>query len=329
LRAQVATELNQLNTLADPKEAAIRYRGLNNDGLRMLASMPGNETAFSQLTIQPLDPDDPANANRAGPDNPSGFAVDPALRAYTDTLDGRSSNRYFYRAAYVDGAHNRSPLGLSGPPVGLPKVVAPRTPTICSVSGGESTVTISWAFNREPELASYRVYRADEEVAARDLRTMTLMHTELVPAGDPATRPAQVTWDDSPVPARTTLWYRLAAVDGTGNVSVPTDPVAARAFRSVPPTPPTWVAAAWDATGTAVHLEWVFLEAGLQPMVQRQRDGSGSWVAASDWLAEDTAVFDDPAPDAATGYRFRVLVRDPSGAVSTSAPAVFIPPFGP
>src|ERR1035437_2360079 len=104
------------------------YQGLSNDGLRVLAGLPGIDRAFTQLTIQPLDSDDPANANRLGPDNPPDFVVDPALRATIDTLDGRTTNRYFYRSAYVDGVHNRGPMGLSSPPIWLPKVTPPRSP---------------------------------------------------------------------------------------------------------------------------------------------------------------------------------------------------------
>ena len=328
-RTQVAVELNALNGFPDTDggraAAMAAYRALSNDGLRVLAGLPGTERAFTQLTNEPLDPAAPDNANRVGPDNPPDFPVDPALRAYLDTLDGRSTNRYFYRVGYLDAAHNRGPLSLSGPPVWLPKVVPPRTPTFRSISGGESTITLRWASNREPDLAEYRLYRADSEVAARDPRSMTLVHTETVTGGD---RPAQVVFDDNPVPAQTTLWYRIAAVDAAGNVSAPTKAVAARAFRSVPPSAPDWAAAAWNPAGTAVHLEWTLLEPGLTPMVQRQREGTVAWVAVSGWLGADTASYDDGAASATDGHFYRVLVRDATGNVSPSAPAQFIPPFG-
>ncbi|MGZ3626553.1 MAG: hypothetical protein ACXVDN_02650, partial [Ktedonobacteraceae bacterium] len=126
-REQVADELNHLNTFshdeAGVQEALTSYRILSDDSLRVLASLPGNERAFVQVTIQPLDPDDPANANRLGPDTPPDVALDPALRASIDTLDGRATNRYFYRVASIDQAQNRSGLSLASPPVYLPKVV--------------------------------------------------------------------------------------------------------------------------------------------------------------------------------------------------------------
>lgn len=149
-RARVAEELNRLNDM-DHDQAMACYRGLSDDALRVLAGLPGTERAFSQVTIAPLDPDDPASADRLGPDDPAGHTLDPDLRAYVDTLDGRAGNRYLYRAVAVDLAHNRSPLGPAGPPVWLPDTVPParrcsRPPgaTGRSPCAGRRTPTATW-----------------------------------------------------------------------------------------------------------------------------------------------------------------------------------------
>jgi hypothetical protein len=247
-RQQVADKLNQVNTFAhdDAGTAAALtyYRGLSNDALRILAGLPDNDRAFSQLTINPLDPDDPANANRRGPDNDDSFVVDPALRAYVDTLDGRATNQYFYRAIYVDGAHNRSQFSLSGPPVYLPKVVPPRPPVVAKALGGELQVTLRWAANREPDLAAYRVYRTDREENARDVRLMDLvaMITQAnINLSDP-----DVEWiDEANLIGGRKMYYRLVAEDSVGNESEPTrvymvTPVDAR----VPPAP-VWTEQTW------------------------------------------------------------------------------------
>jgi WD40 repeat protein len=325
-REQVAAELNLLNGFsrdaAGAAEAMAYYRALSNDALRVLAGLPGNDRVFTQLTIRPLDPDDPATFNRTGPDDPPDFPVDPGLRAFRDTLGGRSTNRYFYRAAYVDRAHNRSPLGLSSPPVWLRKVVPPRAPVVTKVLGGDREITLRWASNREPDLAEYHVYRAESEEAARDLRRMTLVYTEEVAATDPIERPADLVWRDRPVTGGVTLYYRLVAIDEAGNVSDPTSPVVARAFDYTPPDAPTWLPATRDAAG-AVMLAWD-TTVPLRVLVQRQ-EGSEAWRIVSGWLEPSVTSYQDATAVAGVAYRYRLRVQSASGILNTEFSELEVP----
>ncbi|PVE22765.1 hypothetical protein DC522_19145 [Microvirga sp. KLBC 81] len=328
-RQQVAAELNALTDFVHDsgKAAAMEYyRALSNDSLRALAGLPGNERAFTQLTIEPLDPADPGNANRLGPDNPPDFVIDPGLRATIDTLDGRSRNRYFYRAAYVDGAHNRGPLGLASPPVHCPKVVPPRTPAIAKVLGGDRQVTLKWSSNREPDLADYRVFRVEGAALARDLRLMTLVHVETVATGDPAARPAQVVWIDRDVPAAVDLSYRVTARDDVGNESVASPPVTARAYRAGAAAPPYSVVASRETHGadSLVRVTWETAEA-LEILVQRRQAGRTIWVNLGDWLPAGTAAFEDATAQASVGYDYRLKGRDRSGRQSAASEVVSVP----
>ncbi|HEX6480488.1 MAG TPA: hypothetical protein VF043_16755 [Ktedonobacteraceae bacterium] len=233
---QVANELNALNNFthdaAGTAQALAYYHGLSNDGLRVLGGLTGNQAAFSQLTREPLDPNDPANADRRGPDTPANYTPNPGLRAYVDTLNGLTSNRYLYRLLYVDAAHNRSDLSLASVLVLVPDVVPPHTPVFTKILGGDRQITLSWASNREPDLKEYRVYRTDNAAAAGNLQQMALVHTEPVPAGDPMARPAEVVWTDTPVAGLVMLYYLLVAVDDVGNVSQPSPSLLARAYDS-------------------------------------------------------------------------------------------------
>jgi hypothetical protein len=345
-RQQVANELNRLDDFDQDVEGAMAYyRELSNDALRVLAGLPGNERAFTQLTIQPLDPDDPSNADRRGPDSPDGYVPNPNLRAYEDSLDGRSTNRYFYRAAYADGAHNRSDLSLSSPPVYLPNVVPPHTPIITRVLGGDSQITLTWASNREPDLASYRLYRTYGERDACDLRLMTLVHTEIVSPGDPATRPPEISWSDTPVEGNVTIYYRFVALDEAQNASSPSAPVAARAFDSSPPDPPVWDRIEWvhvDAHGIehsftsvpppgetwerAVAVGWA-TPARHRTLLQRRHTDRDSWDRVSGWL--EAKRFDharqmwlystyDFQANPSDVYWYRIKVESRTGSLNTT-----------
>ncbi len=327
-RDQIANELNHLNNFSHDAEgsnsAEAYYRGLSNDALRVLAGLPGNESAFTQLTIKPLDPQepDPDNPgllrwrNHVGPDNPPDFPVDPTLRAYTDTVDGRSTNRYFYRAAYVDGAHNRSGLSLSSPPVYLPNVVPPRAPVITEFIGGDRQITLKWASNREPDLAEYRVYRADNESGVRDVRLMTLVHTEGVASGDPVDRPAEVTWTDQPIPGLVNFYYRVVAVDEAGNMSMPSSVVQARAYDDLRPAPPVWNAAVADALTSAVTLSWTASDAYVRCLLQRRHIEETTWSNASGWLPRGTYTYTDMERAPGQQYIYRLRVMDTFGRLN-------------
>ena len=178
------------------------------------------------------------------------------MRAYVDNLDGRSTSRYFYRAAYVDGANNVGPLSLSSPPVWLPNVTPPRAPVLTRILGDDREIAIHWASNRETDLAKYLLYRADAEDAARDLRLMTLVHEVVVPAGDPLARPAELSYVDTPV-GPITFHYRLVAIDSAGNVSAPSAAVTGRAYDESLPVAPV-PAVSWVVSGVGKRAQIVW-----------------------------------------------------------------------
>lgn len=320
-RRQVANELNRLNDFshdaAGTEQAMGYYRGLSNDALHVLAGLPGNERAFAQITIQPLDPDDPANADRRGPDSPDAYTPDPHLRAYADALDGRSTNRYFYRAAYVDGAHNRSGLGLSSPPVYLPNVVPPGTPLLAGVTGGDGEVVLRWASNREPDLAAYRIYRSDMAVRARDVRLMDLVQIVNVPADAPAARPPEAEWRDNTVVPYVENHYRITAVDTAGNESPPTISAVSRGYSTLPLDPPA--AAAVNRVGVGanqlVRVTWTGLP-GVTVLVQRRVSGTSFWRTVDTWSQHGASMLDDRGAERAEAYQYRLRARDLSGRLS-------------
>lgn len=336
-RAQVAQMINAFNNLANAgatkAEALAAYRVLNDDALRVLASLPENQKAFTQLTIQPLDPEERDDQNqlvhsdRRGPDDPANYAPRSGMRCFIDQLDGRATNRYLYRASYVDQAHNRSALGPVGTPVRLPNVVPARAPVITKVVGGERKITISWASNREQDLLEYRVFRASSAEDARDLRSMTQV---AVVAADPdsAARPAEVVWTDEPVRGLVDYWYRVVAVDrpdpvdprgGGGNLSDPSVPIKGRAFDTTPPVPPqpsaTWSGIAGQEVASAA---WT---SGDETRLQVRELPGGIWIDVGTWRAAGTHSVDWSASDPTFAYEFRTWARKYTGAIAVGAAA--------
>lgn len=315
-REAVCAELNGLDSPgADepPAQVWAAYRALSDDALRILAGLPGNEGAFSQITVAPL-PRDEALA-------------EPGLLDYMDTLDGRATNSYLYRVAYVDGANNRGALSLSTPPVHLRNIVPPRAPTITKALGGDRAITLHWASNREPDLAGYHVYRAESAETARDLRTMLCL-TEGSPVGTAVTAgtsPPAVTWADSPVPGLTDFWYRVVAFDsaeGGGNVSAPSAAVQGRAYDDARPAPPTRPLPQPGPTVGSLVLSWTSANSDLRCLVQRRpaEAPEGKWISLSGWLPRGEYTYTDANRRPGASYDYRLRAMDSEGRQSVSEP---------
>lgn len=320
----VATRMLTLDEVPDvtaaPSAWAIfldEYRDLTDPALRVLAGLPGNETAFVQITTQPLDPNDPTNLDRRGPDDigvRENYVPDPALRAYEDTLDGRSTNRYLYRGAHIDVAYNRSFLSPSTPAVYLPDIIPPRAPIVTKVLSGNKQITLTWSSNREADLKEYRVYRADSKEKTRDLRLMEWKAPALAETRRPGDRSAEVLWTDQPIQGLVIFHYRVAAVDEAGNVSEASDAVAASAYDQTPPEPPMWISAAWNVRGDAIDLSWSLPSSDLQTIVLRRRPDA--WQSVSQWLPAGEDVFRDSGADSTVENRYRLRVRNRAGNVN-------------
>jgi hypothetical protein len=344
-RKQVAIELNQLNTFAKDAagtaQAFIHYRALSNDALRVLAGLKDNEAAFTQLTTAPLDPQDHANDNRRGPDDADNFRIgdpgnplaSPSLCAFVDTVEGLAVTRYFYRAANVDAAHNRSKdLSLATPPVYVPKVVAPQPPLPQLTLGAEGLVRLQWIASPEPDLARYLVYRTGDEGAAADVRTMSLIArvaprpTSIPEPGDqlPIAVPGKPDWlefRDSPAPGAF-FFYRLQAEDTAANKSQGSTTLRGRALKT-PPAPPVWNEP--TKQGTSVLLSWTHpSDQHLSCLVERRAAGVARWFSVSGWLSRGQYSFVDTLPVSALAWEYRLRVRDELGQVSDDWPIVLV-----
>lgn len=330
-RQQVATELNQLNSFAHDaagtEQAFTYYRGLSSDALRVLAGLPGNEAAFTQITTAPLYPEDPANNNRRGPDDPDGFIIgdpsnplaSPSLRASVDALEGFIPNRNFYRAAYVDAAHNRSGLSLATPPVFVPKTTPPRSPALTKAVAGERQITLFWTPNREGDVVRYIVYRTDDEARAQDVNLMVLVHVQVASAADPA----ELSWTDTPVDANKSLYYRMVAEDINHNESKPSPIVVARAYDTSRPLPPH-AGAIWNGAAHTVSVTWSTeaLPDDLEVSLQRADAEDDLWLRIKGWTPAAAGEIDDVRVLGGSTYQYKLRARNKAGRLSDNEPVI-------
>jgi hypothetical protein len=226
------------------------YDQLSYDALRVLASLRSNDAAFSALTAAPLPNDTPDE--RGLSDDPD-YQADSANRAaYTDILDGRAVNRYFYRTADADGVHNVSLLGTSTPPVFLPETAVPEGPRLLGAVGGDRSITLSLLGVSDPAVDTYRIYRSDSEQAAHDIRNMGPPHIVTVDSRPVPERGSPLPIADANVAPYRNYFYRATALLPSGDETPASAAISARAFDDMPPSEPTWQRSEWiklDASG--------------------------------------------------------------------------------
>ncbi|SFC17473.1 fibronectin type 3 domain-containing protein [Klenkia taihuensis] len=158
-------------------------------------------------------------------------------RTFVDTgLVNDTTYRYAVEAVDVSRQwSNPSVPQVSATPTDL---TPPGTPTMLLAERGDGQVTLSWAANPEPDVASYRLLRDGVEVATIPVSSRGYTDTGLV--------------NDR------TYRYSLVAVDTHGNRSTPTAQINATPTDLTPPAVPTGLSAArgdgrvdltWTANG--------------------------------------------------------------------------------
>ncbi len=236
-----------------------------------------------------------------------------AVPPFRDTVDGRGLGRFAYRVRTVDASGNVGDWSRTLPLVAVRDTTPPAMPVLSCALGDENAVVITWPVGAEPDLAGYRIWRAATRQVLDDVRRL-LPHAEIVAA---AGEPTQV-WRDENLTALATWFYRVAAVDDAGNVSPPTQVVAARAIDTYPPEPPRWIRAERDSADPAVvHLVWTVAEDGVVCMVERRLPGERIFTASTGWLPPTRGArsfaWQDPVAGPSTEATYRIRARDAAG----------------
>ena len=302
------------------------YLGLSNRALRVLASLPGNEVAFTQITLAPLDADDSALLDRRGPDDGPDYVPDPETwRSWLDTsLPGYGTNRYFYRLLFADGAHNRGMLSAAGPPVRL-WGVPPATPKVERIVGGDRRVELRWrcgpAFGGQHD--EVWIFRTTNREAARHVDFME--RVARVPG-------AQRSWVDPtssspPPPVWQHLFYRLVAVagqpdveDGRWEPSAPSDIAVARAFDATPPAAARWGQPTFNAATRVAELRWTLPDPNARALLERRRpEAEVDWRSLTGWLPPGQSSFSDTTREDGVSYEYRLRVRGAGGGSVVTA----------
>ena len=210
---------------------------------------------------------------------------------YTDT-SANGVNRT-YTVVAVDTHGNRS--APSAPVTSSADATPPAPPTGLTATRGDGQVSLVWAANSEPDLASYRVLRDGVEIATVTARTYT----------------------DTGRTNDVTYTYTLVAVDASGNRSAASAPASATPTDLTPPAAPTGLVA--TAGENRVALSWA---ANAEPDLASYRVlRDGVEVATVTGTAHtDTGLTNDVA------YSYSLVAVDTHGNRSPASTAATATP---
>jgi hypothetical protein len=350
----------------DPKLIASHYAALDPGQLQVLASLPDNANAFTKINEEAIQEDDPLYEDRITeiPDPVRGpaYTPDPAnILLYVDqTLNGQSSNHYFYAIKSVDTNGLQSVLSLATPPVKVPKTAAPSQPVITFISGGENQITIKWAKNPGASISGYLLYRTQDKNKAKDRRRMELIKAHegdayIVEVAEPLPQ-KEFEFIDNTVLPRLPYYYGLVAVglDDSGKQlrSRMSAVKSGQAYDLTPPEPPVWdeensgwvyvdehgTVYEWntDLTGAtnpqpAIRLVWLEDGRVSSILIARNDALSGFSAVIANWITGESLITGkrfhlDRLAVAGQGYAYSAKSKSNANMLSSGQSTILIDP---
>ncbi|WP_147302883.1 fibronectin type III domain-containing protein [Marinoscillum furvescens] len=134
---------------------------------------------------------------------------------FEQQLPENVKNEFYYYVVAVDTSFNRSPPSDFATAV-LPDVTPPEQPFIEQITYTAEGVVVHWTSNVEPDLAGYHIYRSDSSQ-----QNFIQVNQRLLPS-------YSFRYIDRSAEANEDYFYRLSAVDSTGNESNYSVPAFAR-----------------------------------------------------------------------------------------------------
>lgn len=275
------------------------------------------------------------------PGKPAPFGVTYRFTV-EDAVDGTVGDDYLYAGRAIDAAGNTSAPSCPQH-VAVRDFHPPRAPTVRTALGGEGFIRLTWERSPEADLAGYRVYRTNDPAHDGSLDRMTLVleaqpdGSALGPPGAAAAVAAgtgtaypTLTWTDTGARRPVDAYYRIVALDRSGNISALSAQARTRAVDTTPPAKVPW--AAVPLTRGNDGTEFVRVDFAAPPgdadatfRIQRRDTGSAFWRPVSPWLAAGSTSYTDRNVAAGIAYTYRVQAMDVAGNPGEQNAPVSIP----
>ncbi|HMO25115.1 MAG TPA: choice-of-anchor D domain-containing protein, partial [Tepidisphaeraceae bacterium] len=188
----------------------------------------------------------------------------------------------------------------------------PATPTGLTASGTASGILLDWANNTDADLAGYNVYRSSTLNG-----TYTKINASLLTVSELL---------DATAPSNATSFYRVSAVDTSGNESGFASISAFRPSAGDIPTAPTSLIAIANSQ-TQITISWTDNNNNETGFRIERRIGNGSFTLLTT-VGSNVTNFVDASVGAGTSYTYRVRALGAAGDSAFSNEATAATPQG-
>ncbi|HQY88869.1 MAG TPA: fibronectin type III domain-containing protein, partial [Tepidisphaeraceae bacterium] len=220
-----------------------------------------------------------------------------SLTTFTDTT-ALVGQQYFYRVRAIDLHGTESVVGTTVNTTRTTDNVAPSAPTYPTAIGSTNGITLNWLDNSEPDLAGYNVFRSSSSNG-----TYTQLNEDILTSS---------TYLDTTAPLGTTSYYRIVAIDLTGNVSASAQTSAMRpANPNVPVAPSNLLASA--VTSSSINLSWADNSSNETSFILERRTIASNTFETLVTLPADTTSYNNTGLSEDTTYIYRIRAINSSG----------------
>ena len=212
--------------------------------------------------------------------------------------EGSPTGSYDESSPYTPADNAKNMAQTAGTVASFRDSIPPSAPTSLAASGDDEAVDLQWDQNTEDDLVAYRLYRDTAPTPTTIVDTLGqsgyFLHT------------------DSTVTNGTRYYYRVTAVDRSGNESgfsnqasaVPSD-------REAPASPSELTAGLADTL--SITLDWTASTSSDVDAYAIYRETTSNPTVALDTVEAGTLTYDDEELSENTTYYYRVAALDSSG----------------
>src|SRR5207342_1492573 len=221
----------------------------------------------------------------------------------TSFVDTTAPGTYYYRVAAEDGAGNIGPASNEASATVLADTTPPSAPSNVGASVAGRTVNLSWSGSSDDvAVTRYDLYRGTSAGFTPSV-------------GNRIAQPVGTSYSDSGL-AIGTYYYKVQAEDAAGNLSGPSNEVAATVADSSPPTAPSGVATA--VVGTNVNISWTASSDNVGVLRYNLYRGTSAGFTPSlaNRIAQPVTTLYSDLGLAAGSYYYKLSAEDAAGNVS-------------